>query len=274
MTNQVTTTQSNVPTSYHAPTQEVLNTDILIPRLLLMQGLSDYVSERKAQQGDMIRSTTIEKLGNDSTAPVDFIPLKITMEYREEEKVMEKFKFRRSVPRTHANENLPWTFYRNPQGQDFDKPGVLGATEWRRVKVINCFALLPQDIDAFQVEMARVSESGEMPDLTKTVLPVMISFKSTSFNAGKSVSTFFAQVEEMKQHAPGVRAHAYTLPLTCAPDKNDKGNYFVFKVGSPKKLDAKYLPQAERWLNTLHALKEIKIDDSGDDSETVEGSRF
>ena len=165
-----------------------------------MQGLSDFVSERKAQQGDMVRSTTVEKLGDPECA-VNIIPLKLSTSWRESEKIGQKFEFRKSYPRTAGNEALTWSFYRNPQGQEFDKPGQLGATEWQRTKVIDLFALLPKDVENFAKEMAAIAKSGEIPDLTKTVLPVNISFRVTSFNAGRAVATFFAQVAEMAQHS-------------------------------------------------------------------------
>lgn len=275
MSNALATQQGGaLATSNPNPTaQQILSTDILIPKLLLMQGQSEFVKERKARDGDFVRSTTVETLGGPEQG-ISFIPLKMTTEWREEERVGQKFEFRRTIPRTPANEHNPWSFWRNAQGMDFDKPGQLGATEWRRVKVLNCFALLPTDIDAFDAEMAKAAESGEMPDLTKTVLPLVISFRSTSFNAGKQVATFFAQVEEMRQHVPNVKPYAYTLPLGCKLDKNDQGSFYIFQVGQPKKLDPKYLAQAERWFNTLNSMKEVRIDESGERETPVEGGSF
>jgi hypothetical protein len=139
-----------------APIQEVLAKDILIARLLNMQGLSDLVVEKKAQTGEFIRSTTEEKLGDDKSV-IDFIPLKVTMEWMEKEKVGAKFEFRKMVARTAMNDNAPWTFWRNPQGQEADKAGVLlGATEWKRVKVLNVYSLLPKDVDGFEAELKRL----------------------------------------------------------------------------------------------------------------------
>jgi hypothetical protein len=257
------------------PAQEVLSGDIVVPKILLMQGLSKLVAEdRKAQSGDIVRSTTEKKIGDDKSAPIAFIPLKLMNTWREEEKMGQKFAFRRSIPRTPGNENQPWSFFRNPQGQEFDKPGSLGATEWRRVKEISCFVLLPGDIDAFEAEMKKAEETGEMPDLNSTILPNMISFRSTSFNAGKTVATYFAQIQEMLQYNKNVKSFGYTLPLTCVADKNDKGNFFVWKVGTPTKLEAKYLAHAERWYNTLMSLKDIKVDESKDAEVATEGSTY
>lgn len=267
--------ESHVPqTQAPLPVQEILSTDITIPSLLLMQGLSDFVTERKAQMGDIVRSTTIEKLGEPEKEPLHFVPLKITMAWAEQEKIGTKFEFRRLLERTAKNEHLPWSFWRNAQGTEFDKPGQLGANEWRRVKSINVFALLPADVDAFEAEIAKAAEAGEIPDLNRTVLPVSISFRSTSFNAGKTVTTFFAQVAEMAEKAglPNLRPWHYQLGLTCAADKNEKGSFFVWDVKKPSKLDKKYLPHVERWVKVLNQTN-VKVDSTGD-RETAEGQAF
>lgn len=261
------------------PTQAILSSDIVIPKLLLMQGLSEFVSEGRARQGEIVRSSTVQKVAGqmDPGQPfktIDFIPLKVTTGWAEKEKVGQKFEFRKAFPRTPQNDALPWSFWRNPQGQDFDKPGQLGATEWQRVKSIDVYALLPSDVDAFEAEMKLAVEKGEIPDLSKTVLPVVISFRSTSFNAGKSVTTFFAQVAEMAQTVPSIRSYNYMLSLGCKADKNDKGSYFVFDVGQAKKLDPKYRAQAEKWMNTLNTVKDIKVDDSGESERVQEGGSY
>lgn len=265
MSHEVMKNEAGLPaTQGEVSAQEILASDFIVPKLLLMQGLSDLVAERKAQAGDLVRNTTAEKLGDDTMPPVDFIPLKVTTDWTEKEKVGGKLEYRRTIPRTAVNESYPWTFWRNQQGQEFDKPGAIGATEWARVKAINVYALLPRDVDAFKAELAAAEASGEMPDISKSVLPVLISFRVTSFNAGKTVMTFLAQVQEMQTYSKTVRSYAYTLPLTCVGDKNDRGSFFVFKVGAPKKLDPKYLADAEKWYTRLAGAKEIKVDNTGE----------
>lgn len=261
------------------PAQEILSSDIVIPKLLLMQGLSDFVAEGRARQGEIVRSSTVQKVAGQMEPgqpfkTVDFIPLKVTMGWAEKEKIGQKFEFRKAFPRTPHNDSLPWQFWRNPQGQDFDKPGMLGATEWQRVKSIDVYALLPGDVDAFEAEMKLAIEQGEIPDLSKTILPVVISFRSTSFNAGKSITTFFAQVAEMAQTVPTIRSYNYKLTLGCKADKNDKGSFFIFDVGQPQKLDAKYRAQAEKWMHTLNSGKEIKVDSHGDSEAAQESGQF
>ncbi len=247
-----------------APTQEIMASDIIIPKLLLMQGLSEFVNERKAQQGDMVRSTTAEVVGGPEK-PVDFIPLKMTSDWIIQEKQGQKFEYRGTIARNAGNETLPWTFYKTPTGQEVVEP-TANTIEWRRMKVLNVYALLPQDIQAYQDEMKKLADTGEMPDLNKTLLPIVLSFRSTSFNAGKSVATFFAQLRDASRYNPSVKPYHYALTLECSADKNDKGSFYVFQVsGKTKKVDPKLVDEAARWYDTLSNLSSIKIDTTDED---------
>jgi hypothetical protein len=230
--------------------QEIVNSDIIIPKVLLMQGLSDFVADGKAAIGDMVRSTTAEKLGDDKK-PITFIPLKMTNSWTIQEKVGGKYEFRGIEPRTAANEDMEWDFVKN-------------GTDWKRVKTINVFALLPQDIVAFKKEI----EKEEM-DLEKTLMPVVISFRSTSYNAGKTVATFFTKIKSNRQYKANLAPYQYELPLECERTENDKGKFVIFKVGSSKPLQADLLEEAAKWYQILNTAKNLKIDVSDEGGTTA-----
>lgn len=260
MSQSLAKTNAQVPQTQTLPdtqTQEVLNSDIIIPKLLLMQGLSEFVSERKKTpeghpiaQGDIVNSVSLDVVA-DPEETIQVIPLKLTAEWRLEEKVSGKLEYRGTEPRTAANEDAPWEFKKN-------------GADWKRTKVLNLFALLPSDILAYRQELTQAAESGEMPDLNKTLMPVVISFRSTSFNAGKKVATFYAQLRDMARLNPNVRPYNYTLELGCFQDKNDKGTYYVFQVGKTTKLASELIDDAARWYGILNAMKEIRVDTSGE----------
>lgn len=268
MTQAVAVQQGGALATTQAPESQALASDTLVPRLLLMQGLSDFVADRKAMQGDMVRSTNIEKLGDDKN-PIEFIPLSIQNTWIVKELVGEKFEFRKSVPRRaivkpedvaeetkrdildKQADNSPWEF------------AHLGS-KWKRVKAINVFALLPRDIAAFEAEIKKAQETGEIPDLDKTLMPVLISFQSTSFNAGKAVSTHFTKVAAMAQY--GAKAHAYALGLSCSQEKNDKGTYFVFGVNGSRKLTKDELAHATKWAAIVNGGAELKVHQVEEDS--------
>ena len=227
--------------------EAILKTDVILPKLLLMQGLSEFVAQRKAQMGDMVKSTTVEVIGGPDK-DISFIPLMHTNEWRMEEMVGGKYEYRGTEPRTARNETLPW---------EFEDKG----TKWRRTKVINVYALLPDDIDAEAIEIERAKEDGDGFDLNKVLMPVVISFRSTGYNAGKTVVTHFAKAQSMAQY--GAKAYAYSLNLSCAEDKNDKGTYYVFNVDLSKsaKISKEQLKKAQEW-HTILTTQNIQVDDS------------
>lgn len=254
MTKEVMNQQTNLPAT-QAPAQKtetVLKSDVVIPKLLLMQALSDFVVEKKAQSGDMVRSTTVEKLGDEKN-PVAVIPLTFQNLWMLSEDVTGKGKmeFRGYEPRTALNEHLDWDFTRD-------------GTNWKRTKVMNLFALLPADIDAQEAELKKFEETGEMPDLDKVLLPVVIPFKNTSFKAGKEVVTLFAKAESVSQQiGKDVPVYGQTLLLSCTPEKNEKGHFYVFHTSRGGKTDAKYIASASSWYSTLTKMgAAIKVDES------------
>lgn len=240
-----------LPTTYEGGGgEEILSSSIVIPRLLLMQGLSEFVNERKAQQGDMVKSTPFTKLG-DPEVPVEIIPITFNNQWMKTEQVGKKWEFRGYEPLTAKNQDLPWEFEQN-------------GTQWRRAKVLNLYALLPKDVAAEREEIKKAEKGGE-PDATKALLPVMISFRITSYPAGKDVMTYFAKAQKFRM--PG---YARTLKLSSVPDKNDQGSFFVFKVetlGSVSKEDQEV---AAYWYNVLRTRKvEVDADEEEKTSEAT-----
>jgi len=253
MSKEIVKTETNLPVDPLPQGTQVLKSDVVLPKLLLMQGLSDLVNERKAQQGDFVRSSTAEKLGDDK-APVEFIPLtfqNLWLVSEDQKGDGKKYEFRRYEPRTLANENAEW---------DYIEKG----TKWKRTKIMSLFALLPRDIDAQAQMMKEFEETGEMPDVDKVLLPVVIQFKNTSFKAGKEVATLFAKAESISRTlGKTVPAFGTTMRLSCVSDKNDKGNFFVMKVESAGKTKPEYKDSAANWYSQLMSLgAAVKVDES------------
>ncbi len=98
---------------------------------------------------------------------------------------------------------------------------------------MNLFALLPGDIAAEAKEIENFNKTGEMPDLNKVLLPVLISFRSSGFAAGKEVSTHFAKAQAMSKY--GVKPYGFTLKLGCKQAENDDGKFFVPTIGQGRK---------------------------------------
>lgn len=240
--------------------EEILASNIIIPKILLMQGLSELVSDGKAVMGDMVRSTTGEKLGN-AEKPVEIIPLTYNTTWVKQEKVGNAWEYRGQEPMTAANQDLPWQYEEN-------------GTQWKRTKSLNLYALLPSDVVAEKAEMEK-AKNGEMPDPDKALLPVMISFRSTSFNAGKVVNTHFAKARKF-----GLQGYVSTLKLKCYKEKNELGTFYVFDVETAGKTPKDAFEVCEYWRNIVASGK-AQVDDKDeaerpvkDYSAVSEGSNF
>jgi hypothetical protein len=258
MTTEVMKREETGVANYTKGGEEIIRADALIPRLLLMQGLSDFVSDRKAQQGDMVRSTTIEKLG-DPEVPVELIPITYQNRWRLEEEIKGKFEYRGTEARTAKNDDQPWEFMH--QG-----------AKWKRTKVIDLYAVLPQDIAAEQNEKKRFQETGELPDLNKTLMPVLVSFRASSYQAGKKIVDIF-----MKAQNFGVQPHHYKTKLKCHQESNDKGTYYVFDLEGTKPVTTDEKEISDRWKALLSVnMDKFKVHDAeeGENAEATSNSQF
>jgi len=221
----------------------ILASEILIPRLLLMQGLSEFVSSGDARSGDFIKSLTKEKVG-DAKTPVQFIPLTYTTNWALSEQVGNKFEYRMNEPLTAANVNLPF---------EYDVNGV----KWRRAKTVNLYALLPSDIVKEKEAMEEALKTGGLPDPDTALMPVLITFRITSYKAGQKVLTHFARCAKFN-----VRGYVSTLSLTCTQEKNDKGTFYVMDVSQSGSTEKSFLPTCEEWYKTLTGgAANIQVDD-------------
>jgi hypothetical protein len=235
------------------PAETVLKSDVVLPKLLLTQALSEVVVDKEKspdgktlESGQIIRSTTKEIVG-DSDKPVEIVPLTFTNQWMLQEMVGKQYEFRGYEPRTAKNEDLPWEFT--------DK-----GTQWRRVKVLTLFALLPADVTAEQANIERFKKDPSQGfDMDKVLLPVAISFRNTSFAAGRTVATHFAKAQQMAKF--GVKPYSGSLMLTCKQEKNDKGAYYVFGVEPGKRVAPELYTKATEWASTLGSTA-VKVDDS------------
>lgn len=237
-----------------------LSSDRKLPLLLLMQGQSEFVLGRKASIGDMVRSSNMEKVG-DPDNPVEVIILSEPVSsWRMEEKVGEKWKFRGVEPRTAMNERHPWNFGKMPDGRQVAKD-TPGSTPWRRIHTINCFVLLPKDILAMEEEKAKAAR-GEMPDLNKALMPLAVSFRSTSVDAGKA----FVELYD-RGRAFNLDGSNYIVKLGCVMDSNDNGIFynFVADCSKAKPVPAEMKEAVALWRDTVRS-STVLVDEEPEES--------
>lgn len=243
--NEVQVKSSNaVSTEVHQAAPEVLASDMVVPYVVIAQGTSDSVKERKAQLGDIVRSTTLEKLGDpDKALEVIFLgPPSTGWVIEEKPKNGNRFEYRGAEPRNAANENLPWSWWGDEDGNEVPV-GTKGATEWRRVKILKAFALLAADVASAKEEMKKI-EAGDLPDPDKALTPVVISFRSSSYRAGKDLVTFFSKAKSL-----GAAVFRYIVKLSVTYETSGENSYYVWKMDTvkPKAVTKDDLPQVENW---------------------------
>lgn len=257
--------QSNqvmVPQSFQD--DQVLRSDIIVPYLVKQEGMSDFVQARKAQIGDICKSTNPTKLG-DPEHPIEVIFLhnpKAEWALEQKQAKSDKFKFRRAIERNGVNENQSWSYWSDDQGLVELPANSPGATEWKRVKRLSVFALLVSDIEAEKIERVKASV-GDLPDPSKALTPVIISFRVMSYNGGKEVSTFFTQAKSL-----GVAIWRYRMPMAVVFESNDRGSYYVWAPdrNNAKAVAKEDLPTVTAWAQIVGSGKGLKVDESGEQS--------
>ena len=172
----------------------VTASDMVIPKALLMQGLSEAVADGNAAIGDYLNSLTGEVIAKKGEE-LELIPFHMDKYWAISEKSGNKF--RRVEAATPANENLPWDFT--------DTDGV----DCKRTMVRAFYCLKSDELDG---------------------LPIIVSFSSTAAKIGKKLAT---RMFIMNRQAGKVPC-AYGIKLSASVVKGEKGTYATpdFTVGA------------------------------------------
>jgi hypothetical protein len=201
--------------------------DMMIPKVLLMQGLSKLVAEEKAAMGDLIDSVSFAKLGDKKT-PLEIIPFYSfkTWIILQKKPGEEKYDYVETLSMDSSNEHL------DPNETLED------GTEIRRDRVISFYVLLAKDF-----------EEG-------AVLPYVVAFRRKSYPTGKKVVNHFKNMSMMRMPPA-----AKKLLLSCRLEQNDKGTFYVFDVAQGAKSSQDEIDMAKVWYDNVKT-KSYKVDDS------------
>lgn len=205
--------------------EEIDSSDVILPALYLMQKMSEWVGEELARSGEFVKSINKQVIGGRGK-PVGLIPLSFNKSFRIAEAKGNKWV-----------RNEPWDPAK-VQEWEFSEGGL----DLKRVKCINVYALLVSDIQAEQKEKAAIAASGEMFDLEKALTPVLISFRSSSFKAGKILTDHFAKAQLYKSE-PFVT----TFTLDSHEDSNDDGDFYVADIKSAGKTPKEFYETCAYW---------------------------
>jgi len=196
--------------------------DFLIPKLLLMQSTSTAVKEEKARVGEIRGSVGLSKIA-EKEASVEIIPFSVYKTWVTLSKVGNEFIGQ--VPLTPANALTP-------------REAIINGKEVLNYEALNYYCLLPSEI------------AGGM------YTPYVVSFRSTSYMAGKALETHRAKLAEFKKPLP-----FKTFTLGSAPRKNDKGSFYVFTIAEARDTTEQELDAVKHWHNIVKQ-GAAKVDES------------
>ena len=192
--------------------QELTSQDIIIPRLLVMQGMSEMVTDGKAKFGDVVENLNGEVLAGLESG-IEILPFKLEKIYKY---IGADGKVLSSEPITPENENA---------GFECEVDGMAA----KRFRTFQFYVLLPSELEV----------GG--------ALPYMVEFKSTGLRAGKKMVTqMFA-----KNSAIGLTPAGKTFMLTVDKVSNDKGTYAVPDVSVCRDSQESEVSEAHVWFKRL-----------------------
>lgn len=208
--------------------------DILLPKVLAMQGLSKAVAEEKAKQGEMRDSIDYKLLG-DRTTPFEVIPFYYNKSWIIFHEVDGKMEYKGQVPFGPDNANWEWEI-------------VIDGVKHRRDQSLNFFCVDPREI------------------AEGMFLPYLVSFRRTSYKGGKKLVT---AKEKLKM---GNRALASkTFFISTVQTKNDKGIFYVFDVAMGRDTTQKEIDAVLPWAELVRS-SAVKVDDSDLNDEAASGN--
>ena len=190
--------------------------DVIIPKVLVMQGLSNLVMEGKAKFGDLVDNQTQTVIGNVDDAPIEFIPFHLEKIWIVSKKNGNKYEFSHIDPVTIGNENRQWEEVRD-------------GAEWKNEKSFNFYSILPSD----------------------PTIPYIIQFKGTSQRTGKELATQMY----VKNKASGLMPPSKTMTLKGSKISNDKGTYIVLKTEIARDTAVDELGTCLEWYKAVHTGK-------------------
>jgi hypothetical protein len=221
MSKELTTTEQKELATMEAEMQEAFGntevsaSDIMIPKLMVMQGLSKLVIDGVAKFGDFVDSTTEEVIGN-MKEPFDLIPFHMEKLWYISEKNGDDYEFSGIEAVTPHNENLPYE-------------DILNGKAIKRQMVRNFYCMNPKDMS----------------------LPMIVSFKGMSTRAGKQLATLMY----MKNRAEGKQPPAYHITLTGEKTSNDKGTFVTLKVTKGSATIMPEMREVLKWYTTINSGK-------------------
>lgn len=204
---------------------DVSSQDIIIPRILLMQPMSDKVTEGEAAFGDFrdsLNNELVAKMG-EKFEVIPFHMQKIFVVYDVTD--ANDKKYLRQEPITAANDNAKY------EDEERNADGKL--IKLQRDRVMNFYVLRPEEI------------------AIGSAIPYIMSFRRSSMQAGKKLATQMF----MKNMAAGKAPPATTMTVFAKKESNDKGTFAVVDVAPVRPTSPENIAEAFKWFQMVNAGK-------------------
>lgn len=198
--------------------------DLLIPKILLMQGLSKLVAAEKAVMGEMRDSIGNTRLGG-KEAPLEIIPFHSNKTWIVFEEIGGKLEYKSQVPFNDTNAHWKWD-------------DIEGGVKMRRDQSLNYYCLLPSEI-----------KDGMF-------MPYVVSFRRTSYQAGKKLET-----AKTKFKMFGRPISSKTFKLIASKQQNEKGTFYVYDVEVGRDTTSVEINAVSQWMSLVKTPM-VKVDDS------------
>lgn len=191
----------------------VSSNDVVIPKILAMQGLSKLVTEGVAKFGDLVDSLSGEVLGS-IDKPVEIIPFHLHKTWIVSKWNGKKFEFDHMEDVTPANENKRWE-------------EEVGGVKYKNEKCFNFYCLRPDDMS----------------------LPYIVGFKSTSLKTGKQLATQMY----VKNRSAGKVPPAKVIKLGGIKRSNDDGTFVVLDASVSRDSSMDEIQECLNWYKTVQS---------------------
>lgn len=204
--------------------------DIVIPKVLCMQGQSKLVGDGKAKVGDLVDSLSSQVIGG-IDKPVSFVPFFMKKTFVVSEFNGTRYMFHHIEDCTPQNENQAWE-------------QMIDGKKYKFEKSFNFYCLLTEDPS----------------------LPYVISFKSTSSKAGRELMTQMY----IKNKAAGKAPPAKLMHLSVDKQSKDGSSYAVLKTSVAGDTTNDLMLAARDWFKIIVAggVKEHDEDMIGGEEES------
>ena len=216
----------------------VSDSDVVIPKLLLMQKTSQLVDDENSgvSVGDIVRSTSKEILAKKG-GPLEFVPIHQFKTWVKYDMSSGSPKFAGIEPCSSANEDLEW---------EYEEDGK----QMRRDMTLNFYVLLKEDL----VAHVEAKEKGT----TTNLFPCLVSFSRTSYRAGKILATHFFMCGRNRIPVPGT-----VYSLSSERKSNDSNSWYTLDVAKVGETDPLLMNECREWWKILHnSANSVKVDHS------------